>query len=102
MLPPVLVLNLKRSRIYFLLYFRSFDEKLDSLKTPELDETKVPSKEEAEKKRSLPLEIYKRQLNRVFTVRTQGGAKYTDNCKSRTVPGKQVSSSCFPTLLFCS
>lgn len=80
-----------RESIYFFV-LRSFDEKLDSLKTPELDETKDPSKEEAEKKRILPLETYKRQLNREFGLRTQRGAKYADNCKSRTVPVKQVSS----------
>lgn len=71
---------------------RAFDEKLDSPKTPELDETKDLSREEADNKRFLPLEIYKRQLNRVFSLYAQGRTKYTDACKSRTVavPAKQV------------
>jgi len=65
---------------------------LDSLKTPELDVIKDQTNREAEKKPLLPLETYKKQLNRVFAL-MQGEAKYKDICKSRTGAAKQVSSS---------
>ncbi|XP_068672109.1 tetratricopeptide repeat protein 17-like [Montipora foliosa] len=68
-----------------------FDEKLDSLKTPELEEDKDPSREERKRVHSLPLEVYKRQLKRIFSLYTRGRTKSTDACKSRDVSAKQES-----------
>lgn len=68
-----------------------FDERLDSLKTPELDEPKETNSEEAERKHSLPLETYKRHLNRLYVL-TEGVPKNPDFCKSRSVPVKQARS----------
>ncbi|KAJ7373719.1 Tetratricopeptide repeat protein 17 [Desmophyllum pertusum] len=65
-----------------------FDERLDSLKTPELDEPKESSSAEADKKHSLPLETYKRQLDRLYVL-TDRIPKNPDTCKSRSVPVKQ-------------
>ncbi|XP_078355150.1 uncharacterized protein LOC144639722, partial [Oculina patagonica] len=65
-----------------------FDERMDSLKTPELDEPKESNSEGAERKHSLPLETYKRQLNRLYVL-TEGMPKNPDFCKSRSVPVKQ-------------
>ncbi|XP_078346607.1 tetratricopeptide repeat protein 17-like [Oculina patagonica] len=65
-----------------------FDERMDSLKTPELDEPKESNSEGAERKHSLPLETYKRQLNRLYVL-TEGVPKNPDFCKSRSVPVKQ-------------
>lgn len=74
-----------------------FDERLDSLTTPELDEPKESNSEAAEKKLTLPLETFKRQLNRLYLL-TDGLPKNPDTCKSRSVPVKQVRSFVLFTL----
>ena len=71
-------------------FSRDFYEKLDRLKTPELDETLDPSREETERKHSLPLDLYKRQLNRVFSIYTKGRTINWDTCKARDATAKQV------------
>ena len=65
-----------------------FDERLDSLTTPELDELKQSNSEAADKKLALPLETFKRQLNRLYLL--TGLPKNPGVCKSRSVPVNQV------------
>lgn len=72
--------------------FRAFDERLDFHGTPELDDSKEFKNEEAEKKELLPLETFKKQLNRLYLL-TEGLPKNPDSCKSRSVPVKQARSS---------
>ncbi|XP_074638202.1 tetratricopeptide repeat protein 17-like [Acropora palmata] len=67
-----------------------FYEQLDRLKTPELDETLDPSREEREKKPSLPQDLYKRQLNRMFSIYTKGRIINWDTCKTRDPAAKQA------------
>ena len=76
--------------LVFCFFSRDFYEQLDRLKTPELDETLDPSREEREKKPSLPLDLYKRQLNRVFSIYTKGRIINWDTCKTRDPAAKQV------------
>ena len=66
-----------------------FDERLDSLTTPELDEPRESNSEATEKKFALPLETFKQQLNRLYLL-TEGLPKNPDACKSRSVPVNQV------------
>ena len=73
---------------------RVFDERLDSLTTPELDEPKESNSEAAEKKLALPLETFKRQLNRLYLL-TEGLPRNPDACKSRSVPVNQVRGLLF-------
>ena len=71
---------------------RAFDERLDYPGTPELDDLKESKGEEAEKKHLLPLETFKKQLNRFYLL-TEGLPKSPDACKSRSVPVKQARGS---------
>lgn len=73
---------------------RVFDERLDSLTTPELDEPKESNSEADEKKLALPLETFKRQLNRLYLL-TEGLPRNPDACKSRSVPVNQVRGLLF-------
>ena len=82
-------IRLRKQIVVFL--FRAFDEKLDCLETPELDDPKASNNEEAEKKHFLPLETYKKQLNRLYLL-TESLPENPDTCKSRSVPVKQARS----------
>jgi len=69
--------------------YRVFDDRLDSLTTPELDELKESNSEAADKKLALPLDTFKRQLHRLYLL-TEGLPKNPGVCKSRSIPVNQV------------